>query len=221
MFRNNASVSCFTIILLFHPILPSTLQVWYLHLFLLISYFLLSERTTCTPYGNDILNTIFTGRENIKWRHEISNFTILVKNNILINGKGSPETKGLIRSEVKMWSSFFPVPRSYLSRRMLKLFGLSPPELSVKVRDAKFWNVNLFTFILLSRQKKLKLAFQVTFLLEFSWLDILESLLFFKESEGGGGGGALIWHYSRRGGRLFREGRLLERGRLFDQIRGM
>ena len=154
MFRNNASVSCFTIILLFHPILPSTLQVWYLHLFLLISYFLLSKRTTCIPYGNDILNTIFTGRENIKWRHEISNFTILVKNNILINGKGSPETKGLIRSEVKMWSSFFfPVPRSYLSRRMLKLFGLSPPELSVKVRDAKFWNVNLFTFILLSRQK--------------------------------------------------------------------
>lgn len=192
MFRNNASVSCFTIILLFHPILPSTLQVWYLHLFLLISYFLLSERTTCIPYGNDILNTIFTGRENIKWRHEISNFTILVKNNILINGKGSPETKGLIRSEVKMWSSFFPVPRSYLSRRMLKLFGLSPPELSVKVRDAKFWNVNLFTFILLSRQKKLKLAFQVTFLLEFSWLDILESLLFFKESEGGGGGGRLF-----------------------------
>lgn len=107
MFRNNASVSCFTIILLFHPILPSTLQVWYLHLFLLISYFLLSERTTCIPYGNDILNTIFTGRENIKWRHEISNFTILVKNNILINGKGSPETKGLIRSEFKMWSSFF------------------------------------------------------------------------------------------------------------------
>ena len=192
MFRNNASVSCFTIILLFHPILPSTLQVSYLHLFLLISYFLLSERTTCIPYGNDILNTIFTGRENIKWRHEISNFTILVKNNILINGKGSPETKGLIRSEVKMWSSFFPVPRSYLSRRMLKLFGLSPPELSVKVRDAKFWNVNLFTFILLSRQKKLKLAFQVTFLLEFSWLDILESLLFFKESEGGGGGGRLF-----------------------------
>lgn len=192
MFRNNASVSCFTIILLFHPILPSTLQVWYLHLFLLISYFLLSERTTCIPYGNDILNTIFTGRENIKWRHEISNFTILVKNNILINGKGSPETKGLIRSEVKMWSSFFPVPRSYLSRRMLKLFGLSPPELSVKVRDAKFWNVNLFTFILLSRQKKLKLAFQVTFLLEFSWLDILDSLLFFKESEGGGGGGRLF-----------------------------
>ena len=75
---------------------------------------------------------------------------------------------------------------------MLKLFGLSPPELSVKVRDAKFWNVNLFTFILLSRQKKLKLAFQVTFLLEFSWLDILESLLFFKESEGGGGGRRLF-----------------------------
>ena len=193
MFRRNAWVTCVTIILLFHPILPSTLQVWYLHLFLLISYFLLSERTTCIPYGNDILNTIFTGRENIKWRHEISNFTILVKNNILINGKGSPETTGLIRSEVKIWSSFFfPVPRSYLSRRMLKLFGLSPPELSVKVRDAKFWNVNLFTFILLSRQKKLKLAFQVTFLLEFSWLDILDSLLFFKESEGGGGGGRLF-----------------------------
>ena len=175
MFRNNASVSCFTIILLFHPILPSTLQVWYLHLFLLISYFLLSERTTCIPYGNDILNTIFTGRENIKWRHEISNFTILVKNNILINGKGSPETKGLIRSEVKMWSSFFPVPRSYLSRRMLKLFGLSPPELSVKVRDAKFWNVNLFTFILLSRQKKLKLAFPSyfpswIFMARYSWI---------------------------------------------------
>ena len=87
---------------------------------------------------------------------------------------------------------FFPVPRSYLSRRMLKLFGLSPPELSVKVRDAKFWNVNLFTFILLSRQKKVKLAFQVTFLLEFSWLDILDSLHFFKESEGGGGGGRLF-----------------------------
>lgn len=220
MFRNNASVSCFTIILLFHPILPSTLQVWYLHLFLLISYFLLSERTTCIPYGNDILNTIFTGRENIKWRHEISNFTILVKNNILINGKGSPETKGLIRSEVKMWSSFFPVPRSYLSRRMLKLFGLSPPELSVKVRDAKFWNVNLFTFILLSRQKKLKLAFQVTFLLEFSWLDILESLLFFKESEGGGGGGRLFDIIAGGVGACSVKG-AYSRGRLFDQIRGM
>lgn len=220
MFRNNASVSCFTIILLFHPILPSTLQVWYLHLFLLISYFLLSERTTCILYGNDILNTIFTGRENIKWRHEISNFTILVKNNILINGKGSPETKGLIRSEVKMWSSFFPVPRSYLSRRMLKLFGLSPPELSVKVRDAKFWNVNLFTFILLSRQKKLKLAFQVTFLLEFSWLDILESLLFFKESEGGGGGGRLFDIIAGGVGACSVKG-AYSRGRLFDQIRGM